>query len=421
MSLFESKFAADVKLVILSCIAGAVLLSLIASGCGGDSGTGVSSTDGSSTGTLSIGLTDASTGDLQAVYVTIKEVQVHYADGDWVTAGYPGASEDAGKTYNLLELVNGVVEQLVLTELEPGNYTQMRLVLGDVPDDQNNILGSSHPYANYIVDMADNEVELKVPSGFESGIKLVHPFTISGNGETELVLDFIVQKSIIKTGNGRYILKPVIKIINSGFSSSVVCGTVTENTGDEEALPMEGVTVSAQYYDGDELVIRSATITDEDGNYKMILEEGISYNIVAYMDGYAPSCIADVFLEEGDNLNDQDFILSGTATGTVSGNISIADGVEDDSAVLSFRQECSGAVVEVKAVTVGYDTGTESWPYSGITLPAGTYTGNASTDIADPDLDERDDQQIFYQDASAFLVEDGTDTALDDIVFTVIQ
>ena len=419
MSFFKNKLLVDVRFLFLSGIVGFVLFSIIVSGCGGDSSTGVSSTDGSSTGTLSIGLTDASTNDYQAVYVTIKEVQVHYADGDWETVGYPGDNEEFGKTYNLLELVNGVVEQLVLTELEPADYTQMRLIIGSDPDEGNNILGTSHPYANYIIDTADNTEELRIPSGFVSGIKLVHPFSISEGDETELLLDFIVQKSIIKTGNGRYLLKPVIKIINSGFSSAVVCGTVTEDTGDEEDLPMEGVTVSAQYYDGDELVIQSATITDEDGSYRMILTEGISYNIVAYMDGYAPSCIADVVLEADDNLINQDFVLEGAETGTVSGNISIVDGVEDDSAVLSFRQECSGAVVEIKAVTVGYDTETENWQFSGIILPVGAYTGEALTDIADPDSDERDAQQITFETAYSFDVEDSIDTLLDDIVFPV--
>ncbi len=413
------KLMAGVKILLLSCIVGAGFFSIIASG-GGDSSTGVSM----ETGTLSIEMTDASTDEFQAVYVTIKEVQVHHADGDWETVGYPGDDEEYGKTYNLLELVNGVVEQLVLTELDAGDYTQMRLILGDDHDGGTNILGTEHPYANYIIDTTEpdpNIEELKIPSGFVSGIKLVHPFTISDGGVTELVLDFIVQKSIVKTGSGKYILKPTIKVIDTTVSSATVGGTVYEETEGLEAVALEGVTVSAQYYNEDELVIQSATLTDEDGNYKMILPEGISYHIVAYRDGYAPSCIADVDLEAGDNLTGQDFILTEAATGTVSGNISIEEGLEDDSAVLSFRQECGGAVIEVKAVTVGYDSEAENWPYSGVILPAGTYTGIASTDIADPESDEREDQVITSGLSSDIAVTADSDTVLDDITFDLPQ
>ena len=171
------------------------------------------------------------------------------------------------------------------------------------------------------------------------------------------------------------------------------------------------------YYNGDELQIRTSTLTDENGNYKMILPENISYLIVAYKDGYAPSCISDVVLETGESLSGQDFTLSEAITVTVYGDISIENGLEDDSAILSFRQECGGFIVEVKSVTVGYDTETLSWPYSDVILPVGTYTGIALTDIADPETDERENQQITLGDVADFGVTDATSIELDDITF----
>ncbi|MGD9159444.1 MAG: hypothetical protein PVG39_13615 [Desulfobacteraceae bacterium] len=56
MSFFKGKLGACVKFLFSSCVVGTGLLSIIASG-GGDSNTSVSV----ETGTLSIGLTDAST------------------------------------------------------------------------------------------------------------------------------------------------------------------------------------------------------------------------------------------------------------------------------------------------------------------------------------------------------------------------
>jgi hypothetical protein len=55
-------------------------------------------------------------------------------DGEWTTVATPKA------TYNLLELVNGVMEQLGLTNLPAGVYTQVRLYLGSTPDNTPNIL-----------------------------------------------------------------------------------------------------------------------------------------------------------------------------------------------------------------------------------------------------------------------------------------
>ena len=64
--------------------------------CGGGGGG-----DGTAqTGTLSVGLTDASTDEYKAVYVTITEVQVHMGGGSWKVVGSPN------KTYNLLDLTN---------------------------------------------------------------------------------------------------------------------------------------------------------------------------------------------------------------------------------------------------------------------------------------------------------------------------
>lgn len=109
--------------------------------CGGGSGGGSSSND-SGTGTLAVNLVDAP-GSNKAVYVTIKEVQVCAAapsegDGDddceWLTVGTPE------KTYNLLELVNGAMEELGQEDLSAGTYNQMRLLLSDVPDTSMRIL-----------------------------------------------------------------------------------------------------------------------------------------------------------------------------------------------------------------------------------------------------------------------------------------
>lgn len=350
-----------------ACVIAFVCITLVATG-GCNGGSGDSATGG--TGTLSVGLTDATTDQYKAIYVTIDEVQVHKGgdeQGGFVVVGRPDA------TYNLLALVNGMIQQLALADLEADEYTQMRLILGDEPDGGDNILGSPHDFPNYLIDQTDAIHELKVPSGFQSGIKLVRTFTIYTGRTTELLLDFDASKSVVVAGSsGNYNLKPTIKVIDLGNSSTLM-GTVT----DDQTRPLEGVHISAQTYDPstedvkDEVLVVATTITDENGEYKIYIESG-AYNLVAYKDSFSPSC-RNVNLESANYT--EDFILSESLTGTVSGSINL----DSQEVALSFRRtaQCEGAVenqkIEVKSINAISS-------YQGDILPVGAYELVASTE-----------------------------------------
>ena len=380
-----------------------IMMSLLAliflSGCGGSSSSdsdasssgGVSSTS-EGTGTLSLSLSDATTDDYQAVYITIAEVSVHKAGDDeseeseeendvesWLTVATPN------QTYNLLELVNGFTEPLGEAELESGDYTQMRLLLGEDPDAELNLLDEAHPYPNYVIDSSNGYQELDVPSGYQSGIKIVQGFEITEGQTKALILDFDASKSIISAGNsGKLKLKPTIKVVDED-EIATLSGIVSEG-----GIGAGGVYVSVQTYDPDaeseldEVVVQSGTVTEDDGSYFLRLEAG-TYYMVAYKDGYEPAC--EMIVSELGNTYEQNFdIVAAATTGTISGSESVTGGGNDAFVTLSFRQstDCDGndIQIEVKSINVGDGGDYEE------TLPEGTYTVVAATEDGDIQVEE---------------------------------
>ncbi|MFO7813821.1 MAG: DUF4382 domain-containing protein, partial [Pelovirga sp.] len=138
------------KLFLLFALSFVALMTLASCGGGdsssppsGDGTIGSSPTSGD--GTVALSLTDSTTQEYQAVYVTIDRVDVHRANGNWEVVANPQT------TYNLLELVNGVTEPLGESRLPGGSYTQMRLIIGASADNDTNLNDNPHPYANYLV------------------------------------------------------------------------------------------------------------------------------------------------------------------------------------------------------------------------------------------------------------------------------
>ncbi len=144
-------------------------------------------------GRLTLSLTDAP-GDFDAVNLVVTGVRAHRADGD-STGGWITVCDDTF-TVDLLTLVGGHSMVLADTLLPAGNYTQIRLLLGDG--------------CNVVVDGTAHDLE--VPSGQTSGLKLNHPFTLAEGNVYAATLDFDAHRSIHRTGNGRWMLRPVIRV-----------------------------------------------------------------------------------------------------------------------------------------------------------------------------------------------------------------
>ncbi|MEZ4721731.1 MAG: DUF4382 domain-containing protein [Flavobacteriales bacterium] len=130
------------------------------------------------------------------VYVNIERVSIHRSDTDSLV-GWTDLNVNPG-FYDLLELQNGLDSVLVnQTMIGAGHVTQMRFLLGE---------------GNHVILLDSTLLPLNVPSGMQSGIKLnlnheFEPFKVY-----DITIDFDVMKSIHVTGNGKYQLKPVIKV-----------------------------------------------------------------------------------------------------------------------------------------------------------------------------------------------------------------
>ncbi len=98
--------------------------------------------------------------------------------------------------YNLLKFQNGIDTIIASDQIKAGNILEMRLILGN----------------NNSLIIGPDTFPLIVPSGMETGLKLIINKTVSPNNKLEILFDFDANSSIVITGNKKFILKPVLKL-----------------------------------------------------------------------------------------------------------------------------------------------------------------------------------------------------------------
>jgi hypothetical protein len=188
---------------------------------------------------------------LDSVVICVTRVEVHRAGSD-STSGWL-VINDSTRYFDLLQLTNGASAILGDSSLPAGQYTHIRLYIGD---------------GSYVIDQGVKH-DLEVPSGSQSGLKLIHQFTIEAGKLYELLLDFNVEKSIVITGNGQYKLKPTIKV-----TPVVISGSISG-----EVLPLDAQPTIWTVYGTDTI----STYTNLQGNFKLMgLLQGLyDVNIVS--------------------------------------------------------------------------------------------------------------------------------------------
>lgn len=273
------------------------------------------SDDGSSSlerGTLAVSMTDAPfpTDLVVEANVVITKIEVRKKgddddDDDSVDVRSSTNEDDDDASFvtimegsvelNLLDLRNGITENLVNAEVEAGTYDLVRL----------------HVSQAEVVLSDGSTFNLQTPSAGQSGIKVfVKPsIVVSGGLTSDLLLDFDVSKSFVLTGNldtpagiTGFIFKPVIKAANVSTTGSL-SGTVSGNNN-TEVKPLEGVEISVLAAD----TLNTSTFTDVNGQYTVLGLSAGSYKVIAEAEGYMKSEQDGVIINVANQTN-VDFAL----------------------------------------------------------------------------------------------------------------
>jgi len=179
-----------IKRRILALVTIATLLVLVLAACGGGPSPATSApTAQGSSGKTVMAISDAA-GDMGVVTnisMTIDGIRVHSSGGAWATVS------TTAHTYDLLELrAKGVTQLLAEVNLPTGTYNQVELSVSKV-----------------IVVDNKGQHEAKLPS---DKLQIKGDLEVNASTTATANFDFLADRSLHVTGEGQYILAPVVKL-----------------------------------------------------------------------------------------------------------------------------------------------------------------------------------------------------------------
>lgn len=241
------------------------------------------------TATIQLKLTDAPALEYDAVYIDIQGVRVGVAD-EYFYDDDPYIDDDADDLdeykdvewvdlvlnnpglYNLLDYRNGETVMLAGGDIPVGKISQVRLLLGD--ESHVVIDGVEHP--------------LKTPSAQTSGLKFNLHDVLMPDLMYSFVIDFDASRSVVKTGNDKYILKPVIRTYADAFG-----GTIKGF-----ALPADSVAYVQIINDEDTLI----SLPEDNGLFLFAGLDDDEWDLTIFADTtgiYKDTLIYDIDVEDG--------------------------------------------------------------------------------------------------------------------------
>lgn len=220
---------------------------VLVSACGGGSTAGMSS--------VQVSLTDTPVDGADQVVVAVSGMAFKpEGSAPEVVASF------APRSIDLLQYQNGrTVILLQNTPMNPGRYQWLRLIINAQPNVRD----------SYIV-INGQECELNVPSGAETGLKMIRPIDVPAAGSLALTVDFDLHQSVhappgqasgaCMTG---YVLRPTLRLVNDA-NVGAIDGTVRFEAG---AVPL-GCKPKVYVYEGtvtpDDMEMTTAASPDVD-------------------------------------------------------------------------------------------------------------------------------------------------------------
>ena len=208
-----SSFACRTKPVLAFVALTAGMLAL-----GGCSGNG---DDKDKTGTLKLGITDAPVDAADAVVVQFTGVELKPHGGEAFSLDFA-----TPKTIDVLAQQGTERAMLLDGETVPaGDYEWMRLKVNADP----NVGGDSYITVN------GAQCEMRIPSGDETGLKLIRGFTVGVGTITDFTIDFNLRQSVVRPPGQHgmteacdgqaYFLKPVLRLVDN-LEVGTIAGTI---------------------------------------------------------------------------------------------------------------------------------------------------------------------------------------------------
>ena len=346
-------------------LAAASAMGLALAACGGGGGGSPGTPPPVTLGTLGVSITDAPACGFDAVNVTVSKVRVHQSSTASDTdSGWSEITLSPARKINLLNLTNGTLDALGQTSLAAGRYTQLRLVLD--PNTGNGLANSVVPSGGTA------EVSLETPSAVQSGIKLTNEFDVAAGQRVDLVLDFDACKSVVTRGNGKYALKPVVKVIPTALNG--ISGYVATS------LLGSGVIVSAQQNGA---IVSSTVPNAATGEFALTRLPLGNYDVVVTADSRAAAVVGAVPVTSTSAMvaisqSAAPITLPASLTGSISGAVTLTPASATEAAYVAAKQTfAAGPVVTIKYQ--GADLASGAYTLAGLPLAAPQYAAYSAT------------------------------------------